>query len=326
MKLLDGRIFLIKDSILILSVSRKSLLCRWALKATKKYDLNLLGADVNPYAPALPMFDQVISLPSLQEPSFISELLQNIERFNIKLVIPTREEELLCLPVFREKIESSGCKLLCNTLDVTKEMIDKSKFALFCARQLGCSNLMIIASPEEAREEDFPLFFRWGKGQTALKVKIENHAALSAAFILCPEGVAITFLEGSEVSVDCYVSQEGQIIYIVPRTRDIILGGERIVTTTIESSVCCEVTEKLLLKAKIKGPAVLQGMLSEENFVPFEINLRFGGASVLSFQSAYSGIELAVREYMLGEKLASRFQYQPHLMLFKDFKETYILR
>lgn len=315
-----------KESILILSVSRKSLLCRWALKATKKYDLNLLGTDVNPYAPALSIFDQVISLPSLQEPSFISELLQNIERFNIKLVIPTREEELLCLSVFREKIESSGCKILCNTLNVTKGIIDKSKFALFCARQLGCSNLMIITSPEEAREEDFPLFFRWGKDQAVLKVKIENQAALSAAFTLCPEGVAITFLEGSEVSVDCYVSREGQIIYIVPRTRDIILGGESIVTTTIESSVCCDVTEKLLLKAKIKGPAVLQGMLSEENFVPFEINLRFGGASVLSFQSAYSGIELAVREYILGEKLASRFQYQPHLTLFKDFKETYILR
>lgn len=315
-----------KESILILSVSRKSLLCRWALKATEKYNLNLLGTDVSSYAPALSIFDQVISLPSLQEPSFVLELLQNIERFNIKLVIPTREEELLCLPIFKEKIKSSGCKILCNTLDVTKRMIDKSKFALFCANHLDCFDLRIITSPEEAREEDFPLFFRREQGQTTLKVKIENQAALNAAFTLCPKGVAITFLKGSEVSVDCYVSREGQIIYIVPRTRDIILGGESIVTTTIKSSVCCDVTEKLLLKAKIKGPVVLQGMLSEENFVPFEINLRFGGASVLSFQSAYSGIELAIKEYILGEKLTSRLHYQSDLRLFKDFKEIYILR
>lgn len=312
-----------RDNILILSASRKTLLCRWFLKAGRKFGLGVLGADLNPNAQALSLLDGIISLPSLDNPSFIKELLLQIRKNRIKLVVPTREDEVLFLPNFIERIQNEGCLVLCNLPDITKKLIDKEGFTRFCIDALGFKNLRVIKSPEEARNGDFPLFFRGDKTRSSLKIKIRNQEQLKAAFLLSEEGVATTFLEGQEISIDCYVSREGKIIYSVPRTRDIVLGGESIVTTTINCTICTETAKQILLKSGIKGPSVLQGILNGKDFVPFEINLRFGGASVLSFKAAYPGPELALREYVMGEKLTETFRYQPHLELFKDFKEIY---
>jgi carbamoyl-phosphate synthase large subunit len=312
-----------RKNILILSASRKTLLCRWFLKAAKKFGIGVLGADLNPNAQALSLLDGGISLPSLTYPSFIDELLSQIRKNQIKLVIPTREDELLFLPNFIKRIQGEGCLVLCNLPAITKKLINKAEFTRFCIDELGFKNLQVITSPREATDEDFPLFFRGDKTRSSLKIKIRNQEELEAAFLLSEGGIATTFLEGQEISIDCYVSREGKIIYNVPRTRDIVLGGESIVTTTIESTICTETARRFLVMSGIKGPSVLQGIFNGKDFIPFEINLRFGGASVLSFKAAYSGPELALKEYVLGERLTETFQYRPNLELFKDFREIY---
>lgn len=311
-------------NILILSVSRKTLLTQWIVKAARKMHVGVIGTDLNHDAPALSLVDKTISLPRLNDPSYIGELLSQIKAHNIKLIIPTRDEELLFFPDYVKTLQSSECSVLCNSPDVTKKMIDKSAFTSFCIEELGFSNLLVVNAPEEAKTDDFPLFFRGVKSGATMKIKINNQEELNAAFLLYPHGVASTYLEGDEISVDCYIARGGKIIYIVPRRRDIILGGESIVTTTIGSSICLEVAEKLILKSGIKGPAVLQGKMQENNFIPFEINLRFGGASVLSFKAAYSGPELALKEYFAGEELTESFPYKKQLRLHKAFKEEYM--
>ena len=311
-------------NILILSVSRKTLLTQWIVKAARKMNVSVIGTDLNHDSPALSLVDKTISLPGLKDPSYINELLSQIKANQIKLIIPTRDEELLFFPEHIETLQASGCLALCNLLNVSKKMIDKSAFTYFCIEELGVSNLRVAGTPQEAKAEDFPLFFRGAKPGAALKIQINNQAELNAAFLLCPDGIASTYLEGKEISIDCYVSREGKIIYIVPRTRDIVLGGESIVTTTIDSSICIEVAKKLILKSGIKGHAVLQGKLHKNNFVPFEINLRFGGASILSFKAACSAPELVLKEYVIGEQLTEPCRYEKELRLIKDFKEEYI--
>ena len=314
---------MIRDNILILSVSRKTLLCRWILEAARKYKLGVLGSDLDPNAPALSVLDGVVALPGIESPDFMKELLFHVKKDQIKLIIPTRDDELLFLSNVIGSFESVGCSVLCNKRDITQQMIDKRTFTRFCIEEIGFRNMRVISAPGEATDKDFPLFFRGEGARRSLKMKISNESELKAAFVLSHTGIATTFLEGQEVSVDGYVSREGRIIYNVPRTRDVVLGGESIVTTTIYSRTCTEVSGKIFSKSGVKGPVVLQGMLKDGDFMPFEINLRFGGASVLSFKAAHSGPDLAIREYVLGENLMDTYSYKPNLKLFKDFKETY---
>ena len=311
-------------NILMLSVSRKTLLVQWVVEAARKGNLGVIGSDLNPDSPALSLFDNIIILPELKDPSYINELLSHIKANKIKLIIPTRDEELLFFPEHIETLQASGCSVLCNSPKVSKMMIDKRSFTYFCIEELGFSDLCVVSAPEEAKTDDFPLFFRGTKSGEQMKIQINTRTELDAAFLLCPDGIATTYLEGEELSIDCYISREGKIIYIVPRTRDIVLGGESIVTTTIDSPICIEAAKKLILKSGIKGHAVLQGKLHKDNFIPFEINLRFGGASILSFKAACSAPELVLREYVNGEQLTKDCGYEKHLRLLKNFNEDYI--
>jgi carbamoyl-phosphate synthase large subunit len=311
------------SNILILSTSRKTSLCRWFLKAARKFEIGVLGTDLNPNAPALSLLDGVVYLPHLDAPDFIDDLLRCIEECRIKLIIPTRDSEVLFFPQHAERIEKTGCLVLCNDSDITQRMVNKVSFMRFCKEKLDFDYLRVIVSAHEATASDFPLFFRGIKDGKRLRVKVLNQRELEACFDLCSRGVASTYFEGIEVSVDCYVSREGRIIYIVPRSRDIVLDTESIVTTAIDSEICRYVTEQVIKLSGIKGPIVLQGMLKGDRFLPFEVNLRFGGASALSFQAAFSGPELVLREYFNKETLVETFPFKVGLKLFKDFVEVY---
>lgn len=296
------------------------------MKAARKYGISVLGSDVNKNAPALEELDGNIVLPSLDSISFIDDLIANIKVYNIKLIVPTRDDELLFLSKFLDRIHKAGAIVLCNLPDVTLELVDKGAFATFCINKLGFIDIKVVNDPKDAVGTDFPLFFRGGRSRKTLKVKIQNKAELTAAFTLSPDGVATSFLNGREISIDAYVSRLGRILYCVPRTRDIVLGGECIVSTTIDSNASFELTRQIVTKSKIVGPLVIQGMLNAERVTPFEINLRFGGASHLSFKAAYSGPELAIREYIIGEELIKSYEYKRNYQLFKDFKEIYTFR
>jgi carbamoyl-phosphate synthase large subunit len=312
-----------KGNVLILSVSRKTLLCRWFLRAAKKYGIKVFGADIDHKAPALSIVDGKIKLPRTDSATFVDELKMAIMANDVRLVVPTRDEELLYLSRNKEQFQSFGCCILCNNADITQRMIDKKTFIQFCIEELGCRNIKFIADWGDALDSDFPLFFRTRGPEKTAKIKVENRDQLRACFMLYPKGIAATFLKGEEVSVDSYISRQRKIMYIVPRSRDVVLGTESIVTTTINAPQCVELTTQLIKKTNISGPIVLQGMLDGSDFVPFEINLRFGGASHLAFKAAHSGPELALREYIMGETLAKSYEYKKQLRLFKEFKEIY---
>ncbi len=313
-----------ESNVLILSVSRKTLLCRWFLEAAKKYGIGVVGADINQRAPALSLLDGFVDLPALQAPSFMDKFIESVRRYQIKLVIPTRDDEILFLSKHLSDLETNGCSILCNKDPIAAQMIDKESFARFCIEQMRFEDLKVVARPDDTiKNRDFPLFFRGRTDGCSLTTKVNNVTELKAAFALSKVGVATTFLKGREVSIDCYVSRQGKIIYIVPRTRDIILGSESVATTTIDSSVCKSAAEEFIKESKVTGPIVFQGMLDEHKFVPFEVNLRFGGASVLAFRAACSGPALVIKEFILGEELTEPVVCKTGLQLFKDFKEVY---
>lgn len=103
-----------------------------------------------------------------------------------------------------------------------------------------------------------------------------------------------------EFTVDCYVSQTGEILVTVPRLRIEIMGGEVTRTQTLRSEKLIEMSRKVLGKFPFKGPVTLQFLEDTDTgrFMLMEINPRLGGGVICSI---FAGAPIT--DYLLREAL-----------------------
>lgn len=106
--------------------------------------------------------------------------------------------------------------------------------------------------------------------------------------------------ENKEFTVDCYVSQQGEILVTVPRERLEVMGGEVTRTVTVASPTLEQMSHDILGKFAFKGPVTLQFLYDKrrDRFLLMEVNPRLGGGVVCA---AYAGAPIT--DYILQEAL-----------------------
>lgn len=103
-----------------------------------------------------------------------------------------------------------------------------------------------------------------------------------------------------EFTVDCYVSQKGEILVTVPRERLEIMGGEVTRTITTRLPQLEEMSCNIIRKFALRGPVTLQFLydISRDRYLLMEVNPRLGGGVICSI---YSGAPIP--DYILSEAL-----------------------
>ena len=107
------------------------------------------------------------------------------------------------------------------------------------------------------------------------------------------------FLENmDEYTVDCYVSQKGEILTIVPRVRLEVMGGEVTRTITCRNSTLDKLSRQVIETFRLRGPVTLQFLhdLDRNRYLLMEVNPRLGGGVVCSI---YAGAPIT--DYIIDE-------------------------
>lgn len=101
-----------------------------------------------------------------------------------------------------------------------------------------------------------------------------------------------------EYTVDCYVSQEGEILTVVPRCRLEVMGGEVTRTITCRNAVLDELSRRVIETFRLRGPVTLQFLhdLDRNRYLLMEVNPRLGGGVVCSI---YAGAPIT--DYIIDE-------------------------
>lgn len=101
-----------------------------------------------------------------------------------------------------------------------------------------------------------------------------------------------------EYTVDCYVSQKGEILTVVPRVRLEVMGGEVTRTITCRNATLDRLSRDVIEKFKLRGPVTLQFIhdIDRNRFLLMEVNPRLGGGVVCSI---YAGAPIP--DYILDE-------------------------
>ncbi len=265
--------------ILVTSASGKVPLIRAVQVALKKIDLNgkVVAGDINSEAITSYVSDEFWIMPPTIDESF-DILINGLKERQIKIILPTRDAELLFWSRHSERLMLEGIKVLISKTESILRCIDKLEFSKF-----GLSNrLPFISSSDniaEINSNRIVVKERFGAGSRSIAINVDRDQALNHASIL-ENPIFQPFINGIEFSVDAWVDRKHKVKAVVLRQRNKVINGESQITTTFSNPQLEYEVIKIIEKLELSGPIVLQVILDVyEKIHVIECNARFGGAS-----------------------------------------------
>jgi carbamoyl-phosphate synthase large subunit len=271
-------------NILITSASRKVSLIRAFQQAlAQEGGGKVIAIDTSPLAPALYFADEHFLVPPSTKPNFLVTILRLCEQFTIKLIVPTRDEELALFAEQKNKFANLGIVVMVPSFDTVKICQDKKLFIAFC-QQNGFGIPASYADTNLPVDRQFPLFIkpRQGKGgrQTA---RVNSREELELTLKQVPDAVIQEFVRAAEYTVDLFADFSARVISAVPRERTYIFGGESFVSKTSQNPTLIQESIRLATKLQLVGHNTIQCFYQDGMVKFIEVNPRFGGAASLGF-------------------------------------------
>ena len=268
-------------NVLITSASRKVALVR-AFRAAlaREGGGRVVAADVSPLSAALYEADQGVLVPRSDDPSFVPALLDLCTRHDVRLLVPTRDEELPIFAGARERFAAAGVAVMVAAPETIRRCQDKLAFLEFCE---GHGFAVPRRLDREAARRELPVFARprVGKG-AAGAVQVSTLAALEtlAGDVILQDLVALP-----EFTIDLFADLAGRVISVVPRERVRIVAGESYVSRTARIPALIDAGSRLASALGLIGHNTIQCFFDGAAPLFIEVNPRYGGAAQLGFEA-----------------------------------------
>lgn len=311
---------MIEYNILILSAGRRVELIQSFQRAAKRLNIksNVVAGDCSETAPAIYFADKKATLPRINEPNYIDEIINVCMNEKIKLIVPTIDTDLLLLSEEKDRIESeSGAKVLISSPKVVLICRDKTNTQKFL--EDNGFKIPKMYSNEELYSKDlqFPLFIKPKSGSSSINTfKVNNLEELSTYRSLIKDPIVQDFMEGHEFTVDVFLDFDGKLITIVPRLRMATRSGEISKGKIIKDREIIDDIKRLAKVLKPTGHITVQLMKTKKGIEYIEINPRFGGGAPMSIQSGADSCENLYR-LLMGEKLEYNENYRNNIMFLR---------
>lgn len=311
---------MINLNVLILSAGRRVELIQCFKNAARKLDINsnIVAADCSDTAPALYFADSIIKLPRINEPSYISSIIEACKNNNISLVVPTIDTDLLLLAENKEEIEEkTKAKVLISDKKVIEICRDKIKTQRFLEdNDFGVPKMYTDEDIENDKVE-YPLFIKPKSGSSSINAfKVNNKNELNVYRSIIDKPIVQEYSEGEEYTVDVFLDFHCNIITIVPRLRIATRSGEISKGKIVKDREIIEDIIRLMKILKPIGHITVQLMKTKRGIKYIEINPRFGGGAPMSIQSGADSCENLFR-LLLGQELKYNENYRDNIIFLR---------
>ncbi|MBI5814543.1 MAG: ATP-grasp domain-containing protein [Nitrospinae bacterium] len=288
-------------NILITAASRRVAMIRGFTQALE--DLGVAGrvlvCDSDRLSPGLRFADKFHLVPLSSEPEYIPTLLEICRKENIKLVVPTIDEELPVFGKHKKDFAAIGVTALVSDERVGLICNDKYKTSLFFAENGFPFAKTMLPEQLDFKSVKYPLFIkpRSGRGSVdAYPVKNEEELKFFLNYVHNP--VVQNFLTGKEYTIDVLAGLDGRIIHVVPRERIVIRSGVSDRARTRKDEKLMNLCAKICGTLGVVGPVNIQCKIDNGKTTFFEINPRFSGAIQLTTAAGADFFRLIVQDAM----------------------------
>lgn len=315
-------------NVLILSAGRRVELINCFKRAKERLKIkgSIVAADASELAPALYFADINEIVPRISDnDGYIKAIVNICRNFNISLIVPTIDTELLLLSERKAEIEETGAKVLISDERVTKICRDKKNTQEFL-EQNGFLVPHMLGEEELKKPErlSYPLFIKPRDGSSSINAfQVHNAEELGMYLKLIENPIVQEYIEGTEYTIDAFLDFESNLITAVPRVRIATRSGEIAKGVIKKDREIIEDIRKLMDKLRPIGHITVQCKKTKRGIEYIEINPRFGGGAPMSIMAGADSCENLYR-LLRGEKLKYTEKYRENLT-FLRFDQSIML-
>ncbi|MCH9680450.1 MAG: ATP-grasp domain-containing protein [Deltaproteobacteria bacterium] len=241
----------------------------------------VVGADTDRLDPLRFFVDDFFLVPSADEPDYIECLLERAREYEFRGIIPWNDHDIRVLDANRVRLEDAGLHLLLPPGDDVAMFLDKRRTARWAVAH-GIPHPRVF---EDSADACAPFYAkpRFGQGSYGVE-RVEDLARLSAE--PCwqdPEQFILqAAFEGEEYTVDVGLGGAGAPLFIVPRRRLKVRGGEVVIARVELDPLVVEFVARLCERLDFHGVFNVQVLRRGDQIVLLEFNPRLGGGTDLS--------------------------------------------
>ena len=308
-------------NILITSAGQRVSLVRAFQKELRAFDekAKVYTIDMNPIlAPACHVSDGYRKIVRVIDKEYVIQLLEICKEWNIGMIIPTIDTELMVLAANKLIFEENGII----------PIISSEKFVRICRDKRIVNdffNQQGISTPRIMDKENptFPLFIKPYDGSRSKDTFIiKSPEELQPYHFFYQKLIFMEYIdpkEHDEYTVDAYYNKKGYLCCVVPRKRILVRSGEINKGVTRKNEIIPLFREKLSFIEGAVGCLTIQLFLNRKtrHVIGIEINPRFGGGFPLSYLAGANYPQWLIKEYFLNENINYFEDWEDNLLMLR---------
>ena len=275
--------------------------------------------DLNPrLAPAAYVSDGCFEVFRVTDPRYITQLLKICKDYEIGIIVPTIDTELLMLAENKKLFEENGINVSVSSFDFIKICRDKR-----CTGEFFEKHGIRVPKPIDINNPTFPLFAKPYDGSLSANLHyIKSIEELTPEIRNDPKLLFMEYIDKdvyTEYTVDMYYGRDNRVKCIVPRERIKVRAGEINKGLTEKDPLTKFLYDRIEFIEGCFGCICIQVFLKLEtnDVVGIEINPRFGGGFPQTYSAGGNFPEYLIREYFLGERLEYFDDWKDHLLMLR---------
>lgn len=310
-------------NILITSAGRRVSLVKAFRNELNKVaaEAKVIAADSDPLlSAACHAADDYFQVPRLSDPKYIEKLMELCQTWQIKLIIPTIDTELMLLSKNKALLEKNNIAVVISSTDFIEKCRDKRIIHDFFK-----SHSIAVAKEYSKQDFPYPMFIKPSDGSRSVDTYlIRSKDDLREKHFSNDKMMFLEYLDHKvydEYTCDLYYGKDHLLKCAVPRKRLETRDGEVSKGLTTRNALVPYLKENLGFIEGAVGCVTAQFFMDGKK-VPaiygIEINPRFGGGYPLSYLAGANFPKWIIQEYLLGENIDAQFDdWEDNLLMIR---------
>jgi len=311
----------VAKNLLFCSVGRRGELIK-NFKASLNTQARIIATDCSQFAPALYFADKPYIVPRIEDPSYLTVLLNICKAENIKAITTFIDPEIEILSKNRNIFEEIGIEVLVPYAETATLCFDKYKLYQHAVKH----NIPTILTYDDIEEFKnaytngravLPVFVkpRTGSGSVGAR-KVKNLKELEQRMAEDSSLIIQKHMTGFDIDADVYVdtiSKKAVRIFSKKKLESKIGGATK--TISFKDEMLVETIQNIIKTLNFNGPIDVDFFYENGVYYLSEINPRFGGAYLHAYGAGVDFVKCIINNLQGFENAPDFYSYDNGIVM-----------